>query len=306
MSEAAERTTGPAPDGYHGLPALKPSPWSAKVPAYVALVGAGGAAQILAALARWGAGPGSRSIVRNGRLIALGTAIAGAPLLIADLKTPQRFLNMLRIWRPTSPMSFGSFTLTGFGAASALAVAGDLVRGRRGRLSRAARTAGEVAQAPAALLGAGVATYTGALLSATSVPLWQSAPGLLTARFAASAFASGAAALSIAEHAMGDRHGNSRRLGAIALAATAVGLVLARACDRALRRDAVDGPLRSTPEGALYSAGAKVIGQMLPIALLGTNAVARSYTGQFLKPLFKRGGAKAEMAPPKKRARAAE
>jgi excinuclease ABC subunit A len=35
--------------------------------------------------------------------------------------------------------------------------------------------------------------------------------------------------------------------------------------------------------------------------------VARSYTGQFLKPLFKRGGAKAEMAQPKqKRARAAE
>jgi excinuclease ABC subunit A len=35
--------------------------------------------------------------------------------------------------------------------------------------------------------------------------------------------------------------------------------------------------------------------------------VARSYTGQFLKPLFKRGAAKAEMAQPKqKRARAAE
>ena len=53
-------------------------------------------------------------------------SVVGAALLIIDLHTPTRFYNMLRIFRPTSPMSIGSYVLTSFGALSALLAAAQL------------------------------------------------------------------------------------------------------------------------------------------------------------------------------------
>src|SRR3546814_15451143 len=64
---------------------------------------------------------------------------------LIDLRTPRRWYNMLRIFRPTSPMSFGSYILTAFGGFSALTLLGEFVEGR-GRLGRAAEQAAEQAQ----------------------------------------------------------------------------------------------------------------------------------------------------------------
>ena len=66
--------------------------------------------------------------------------------------------------------------------------------------SRRVRHAGaRVAQIPAAVTGAAMSTYTGALLAATSTPLWAALPKLLPASFGASAMASAAAALVVAD-----------------------------------------------------------------------------------------------------------
>src|SRR5690606_8373966 len=130
---------------------------------YTFLGGLAGAAQVIATLAdRFRRRPRD-PLVRNGRMIAAaGGGMAGPALLIADLYTPRRWFNMLRIWRSTSPMSIGSYILTAYGGSS------FIVAAARGRFPRAARAV----QLPAAVAGAGMTTYTAPLLSSTATPLW--------------------------------------------------------------------------------------------------------------------------------------
>jgi len=95
---------------------------------------------------------------------------------------------MLRLFKVTSPMSVGSWVLTGFGAAAgAGAVDHALGGGLPG--GRAARTA-------AALLGLPLASYTAALIATTSVPAWHESRRLLPFVFVAGASASAGGALT--------------------------------------------------------------------------------------------------------------
>lgn len=184
------------PPTYYEQPALKPSPWGWKVSAYIFVAGLAGSSQIVAMAADLAGGEESRAVVRYGRYIAVAGAAIGAPLLIADLHTPRRFYNMLRIFRPTSAMSIGTYVLLGFGGSSALLAGAQLLRDGRGQQGEGVTS--RLLQVPAALLGAAMSTYTGALLGATSTPLWAAAPRLIAALFGASAMASGAAALRLA------------------------------------------------------------------------------------------------------------
>ena len=110
------------------------------------------------------------------RKVALG-AVAPAPLLlIADLGRPERFLNMMRIFKPRSPMNTGSWCLVAFSGSSALAVGCDLI----GR-PKAARRLGAVT----ALLGSYLGSYTGVLLACTAVPLWSRSRTILGPAFVA-------------------------------------------------------------------------------------------------------------------------
>jgi formate-dependent nitrite reductase membrane component NrfD len=86
---------------------------------------------------------------------------------------------MLRVFKPTSPMSIGTWLLTGYGPAAGVAAA-SAVTGRLPRIGRAATAA-------AAVLGPGVAAYTGALLSDTAVPAWHEAHRELPYLFVSSA-----------------------------------------------------------------------------------------------------------------------
>ena len=90
---------------YYGLASVKPSPFDWKIATYVYVAGLAGSSQIIATLADRLGDERDESIVRNGRAVAFAGALIGAPLLIVDLKTPERFYNMLRIFRTSSPMS---------------------------------------------------------------------------------------------------------------------------------------------------------------------------------------------------------
>jgi len=245
-----------AGESYYGQPAVKQSAYGLRVALYTFLAGLGGAAQLIGTLAEFAGGRRGKHVSRNGRMIAAANgALAGPALLIADLHTPKRWYNMLRIYRRTSPMSLGSYVVTAFGASSAAAAAG----------------AGRIAQIPAAIAGAGMATYTPALLATTATPLWASAPRRLGVEFAAAAFASGAAALALAERV--SPNGAAVQLDPVAAAGTVVYGLAAFAAARAHARKRVDGALRHGRWAAVHRAGVG-LGVVLPLACYALNAMA--------------------------------
>jgi uncharacterized metal-binding protein len=111
--------------------------------------------------------------------------------LIHDLGRPERFLNMLRVLKVTSPLSVGSYILAPFSALSSGAAASQLT----GRLPRLGRLAG----VGAAVFGPFLTTYTAALFANTAVPAWHEAHRELPFVFAGSgASAAGGMAMLLA------------------------------------------------------------------------------------------------------------
>jgi hypothetical protein len=141
-----------------------------------------------AVLAEGAAMTGNVALERVARLVAASGAGVGTVFLVHDLGRPERFLHMLRVIKPTSPLSVGSFILAPFSALSSAAAASYLT----GRLPRLGRLAG----LGAAAFGPPLATYTGALLANTAVPAWHEAHRELPFLFAGSgASAAGGMAL---------------------------------------------------------------------------------------------------------------
>jgi formate-dependent nitrite reductase membrane component NrfD len=131
----------------------------------------GGLAGVSVGLAYLSGLRGDEVLARRGWAPALAGVGANPLLLIADLGRPARFVNMVRLVKITSPMSIGSWILTGSGAATTVAA----VHSGTGLCPRAPR----VARPAAAPLGLPLSTYTGALLSSTAVPVWHEARRLL-------------------------------------------------------------------------------------------------------------------------------
>ena len=171
------------PQSYYGQPVLKEPVWTPEVPIYFYTGGLGGTSATLALLAEL---RGNRKLARRAWLIALGGVSASPALLISDLGKPSRFLNMLRMFRVTSPMSVGSWILAGSGTFTGIAVASELT-GLYPALGRAAKV-------NAALLGLPLSTYTAGLVANTSVPVWHGARFILPFVFAGSSAASAGAA----------------------------------------------------------------------------------------------------------------
>src|SRR3954468_13638929 len=78
--------------GYYNLPLLKPPVWTWEVPSYFFVGGVAGGAAVIAFAAQLT--PADAKLVRHARWIAAAGAVISAPLLIADLGRPERFLNM--------------------------------------------------------------------------------------------------------------------------------------------------------------------------------------------------------------------
>jgi hypothetical protein len=202
-------------DSYYGAAPLKPPVWTWEIPAYFFVGGAAGAASLIAAVAR-SAGAGD-ALVRDARWVAAAGAVASPPLLISDLGRPERFLNMLRVFKLQSPMSVGAWVLVAFSNAAAASAFADLVRRETdGRVPAAV-----IADASGILAaGAGLvlSTYTGVLLGATAIPVWAKQATLLPVHFGISGLASAVAVLELLGHR--ERALNAIGLGA-ALAETA-------------------------------------------------------------------------------------
>jgi DMSO reductase anchor subunit len=165
MSRRAEQQVVPAAEfkSYYGRPVLKEPVWHApEIPGYLFLGGLAGASSVLAAAAQL---RGCPDLARRVKIGAVGAISLSAAALGHDLGRPGRFVNMLRVFKPTSPMSVGSWLLAAYGPAAGAAA----LSAATGRLPRA----GMAATAGAAVLGPGVATYTAALICNTAVPAWH-------------------------------------------------------------------------------------------------------------------------------------
>jgi DMSO reductase anchor subunit len=160
-----ERPMVPKADftSYYGKPVLNQPVWEARdIAGYLFLGGLAGGSSLLGAGAHLTGRPVLAAVAKSGAAGAAGLSLIA---LVHDLGRPERFLNMLRVFKVTSPMSVGSWLLSAYapmaGAAAVTALTGKLPR------------IGAAATAGAALLGPGVASYTAALIADTAVPSWH-------------------------------------------------------------------------------------------------------------------------------------
>jgi hypothetical protein len=199
-------------DSNYGRPIIKAPVWkSPDVPLYLFLGGLAGGSALLAEGA---AATGRPGLERVARLAAASGAMGGTVFLIHDLGRPERFLHMLRVLKPTSALSVGTYILSAFASAAGGAAALE-VTGWFPRLKRVAGLA-------AAASGPPLVTYTAALFSNTAVPVWHEGHRELPFVFAGSgAAAAGGVAMLFAP---ADEHGPAVRMallgGAGELAAT--------------------------------------------------------------------------------------
>ena len=240
--------------GYYGLAVLKKPVWTWEVPLYFFVGGAAGASSVIAVMSEWL--DGDETIARDAAWIAAGGSMVSAALLTADLGRPERFINMLRVFKPQSAMSVGSWTLAAFStlsAASAFAATMD----RRLAGSRPLRIVHRIAAPAAGALGTVMSTYTGVLIGATAIPVWNTNVDLLPLHFGASGVASAVGALELLGH-----DDDALQLLGIAAAAveTATGMVIE------FGRGKASSPLRDGPSGWLTRAGGVLSGPV-PLAL---------------------------------------
>ena len=248
--------------GYYGVPLLKKPQWNPEVQLYFFVGGAAGASAVIAEMASWFGN--DRELVRSARWMAAGGGALSSALLIKDLGVPSRFLNMLRVFKPQSPMSMGAWTLSAFSSFSAAAAFANLMQEKLGP-SIAIRIVENAAGLLATATGLVMASYTGVLIGATVIPVWNENVGTLPQHFAASGLNS---AVSLLELFGQD---DSRALNLIGISAScyevAEGLLLER------KRHRINEPLRKGWSGAIVRAGGVLSGPV-PMALRLAYAVS--------------------------------
>jgi formate-dependent nitrite reductase membrane component NrfD len=167
---------------YYGQPVINPPVWAERdIAGYLFLGGLAGASSILAAGGDFTARP---TLARRCRLCASGAIGLSLAALIHDLGRPLRFINMMRVVKPTSPMSIGTWILAAYSPLNLAGSASDL--------TGIGRPIGRAAGVGAGALGAAVATYTAALIANTAVPAWHDGYREMPFLFAGSAAAAGA------------------------------------------------------------------------------------------------------------------
>ena len=224
VAEAAHRArTSREPDQVIG-PMMNPAVWTWEVPAYFWFGGIAAGSSFVALACDLS---GDHRSARIARRVALGALVPSPPLLVVDLGRPERFYNMLRIFKPRSPMSMGAWCLSLFGGLATAAVGADLI----GRKKEARALGGANA-----VVGGYLGSYAGVLLAATAVPVWARSRTMLPPIFVTTAVATGAAAtrLTLVAAGLPEGHRTREALGRVETAAIATELALSTLNERRL------------------------------------------------------------------------
>jgi len=175
---------------------LKTPDWELMIVLYFFLGGIAGGAYFTAAIADNFGSARDRRTATVGYLLSLPLVAACGLLLVADLGVPLRFLNMMRVFKFSDPMSAGAWGLGVFGLFSFVSSVLSLSSSEAALAWR--RRVGLVGM----FFGFFLASYTGVLLSNTALPLWSQSR-LMGALFLASAASTGMAAVSLILFIMG-------------------------------------------------------------------------------------------------------
>lgn len=276
---------------------LKSADWPILIDLYFFLGGIAGGAFVIATIASLMDGDRYRDVVRVGYAVALLAILPCPILLIVDLGTPSRFLNMLMVGKPSvaigmnavtlgpfhlkpfSPMSVGAWGLQVFSLCAFVCAVETWLADTRGRpFPRVRLAAGLIG----GLAGFFLAAYPGVLLGATARPLFISAHWL-GALFLAVGAATGGAAIVLAlawlrGAAAADAIDRVMRVIAIALVTEVAALVLFAASVRSAGSVGINAALTPLVSGS-YSVpfwlGAVLLGTVLPL-LLQSGAVGRA------------------------------
>ena len=243
---------------YYDRPLLKEPVWKIYVPAYYFIGGAAGAALALGAAAQTRGSEDLSDLVRRAHWVGIIGSSMGGVLLILDLGRPSRFLNMLRVFRPTSPMSVGAWIL-------AITAPAAITAGLFARSHTWLRGVGEAAGYISGVMGLALATYTGVLVAGSAIPVWQESRRTLPLLFGASAVASAGAILDLFDQ--------NERSAAVTRTYTLVGRIAELSAAWVMEAEAsrvprVAKPLREGPSGILWRSAAAFTGASLLISLL--------------------------------------
>ena len=256
---------------YYGIPPIKKAHWTWQIPIYFWIGGIAAGVQLFTTLANV-LGHEDEALTRVGRYTSLVAMILSPILLIWDLGRPERFYNMMRVWKLRSPMSNQSWSLVIYGNLSGLLAARQAAEdGLLGRnfLSRLliqlipAKVLSILAL-PVALF---VGSNTGTLLSATSVPMWARNWALMAPTFLASGVSTALSYLSLVLHL--GRWGEEKTHTVLRRAERATILVEAVLVAASLIRMGRWGkPLFSKEIAPLFVGGTLIGGIAAPLALL--------------------------------------
>ena len=164
---------------YYGRPIVKEPVWTWEIPTYFFTGGIAGGSSVLHGIGRL---TGHERLARTSMFVGAAADVVSPLLLVSDLGRPERFANMLRVFKVTSPMSVGSWVLAVSGIASLTAAGLELI-GRLKPVKVAAETV-------SFFFGPPLTTYTGTLVANTAIPVWHEARHELPWLFGASASAS--------------------------------------------------------------------------------------------------------------------
>ena len=182
--------------GYAHRPATKPPNWHGLVTLDVLFNNLSTGLFLVAALAELVAPTNFAGVARMAFPVALLWLIADLVCLVLDLGDRFRFHHMLRVWKPSSPMSLGTWCLTAFAAPLTALAAMSLFPVASAEWPR--RVLLILGLAPAL----GAAVYKGVLFSTTAQPGWGNARWL-GGYLSSSALTLGAAQVLVLASAVG-------------------------------------------------------------------------------------------------------
>ena len=244
--------------GYAGRPVTKAPNWHGLVTLDILFNNLSAGLFLVAALGELAAPASFRPLAGAAYPVALLFLLADLVCLVLDLGDPLRFHHMLRVWKPSSPMSLGTWSLTAYAdPLTVLALMSFLPVGAGIEpLRRILLVVGLVPAAAAAV-------YKGVLFSTTAQPGWSKARWL-GGYFANSALLLGAVELLLLATAMGQPKAAAMlRLGSMLL-------LLLNSVALALLLGELSGPLsraRGT-RGFTVIGGVVLAGIIVPLVLL--------------------------------------